>query len=363
MSSKSHEGAGVPSTDPRLEQLRHWLAGVFGGTGFSLEPASADASLRRYFRVEHAGRSWIAMDAPPPHESLDAYIRVAHCLAAIGINVPRILQYDAASGFLLNSDLGARTYLSALQGGADVERLYRDALTALIRIQAGAPCTPEAHLPAYTATVLRRETALFTDWFCVRHLGLELSDAEQHSLHTAIEWLAREALAQPQVFVHRDYHSRNLMLCDPQIHGPSPGILDFQDALIGPITYDLVSLLRDCYVAWPPERVYAWVEWFRCEVQAAGRTGAARLDVADGTRFRRWFDLMGVQRHMKAIGIFARLWLRAGRPGYLADIPRTLCYVRAVAGQYAQLQRLAELIEKRILPRLDAAGHRAGGAA
>lgn len=362
MSSKSQVDAGVPGTDPRLEQLRHWLAGVFGGAEFSLVPASADASLRRYFRVEHAGRSWIAMDAPPPHESLDAYIRVAQLLAAIGVNVPRILQHDAASGFLLNSDLGARTYLRALQDGADVERLYCDALTALIRIQAGVS-NPEAGLPAYTETVLRREMALFTDWFCVRHLGLELSDAEQHSLHAAIEWLAREALAQPQVFVHRDYHSRNLMLCDPQIHGPSPGILDFQDALIGPITYDLVSLLRDCYVAWPPERVYGWVERFRCELQAAGRTGAALLDIADGTRFRRWFDLMGVQRHMKAIGIFARLWLRAGRPGYLADIPRTLGYVRAVAGQYAQLQRLAELVESRILPRMDAVGHRAGGAA
>lgn len=338
MSSRS-QGAAAP--DARLQQLESWLAGVFGSRDFELRPASADASFRRYFRVTRGDDTWIAMDAPPEKEDLRPYVQVAEMLAEIGVNAPRILERNDAEGFLLNTDLGSRTYLAELEAGGDADRLYGDAIAALVRVQAGG-ARYAAQLPPYDEALLRREIALFPEWFCARHLGL---DVEEAGLDNVYDFLVTEALAQPRVFVHRDYHSRNLMVCDGQGAGANPGILDFQDAVYGPLTYDLVSLLRDCYIAWPNERVEGWVHSF---FVAAERAGVPLP--ANEAALRRAFDLMGVQRHLKAIGIFARLWHRDGKPGYLKDIPRTLGYVKRVSARYPELAALGKWIERAIEP-------------
>ncbi|HEX7011688.1 MAG TPA: phosphotransferase [Steroidobacteraceae bacterium] len=339
---------GTPAHDGRFEQLRAWLARLFGTDDFELTTASADASFRRYFRATRDGQSWIAMDAPPEKEDIEPYIRIASMLIDVGVNAPRVLERDLAQGFLLCSDLGSRTYLAELEEGGEAERLYSDAIDALIRIQARG-ASHAASLPPYDEALLRREMALFPEWFCARHLNLALDPEDSATLARAFDVLAAEALAQPRVFVHRDYHSRNLMVGDGKRYGPNPGILDFQDAVSGPVTYDLVSLLRDCYIAWPRERVAAWMTRFR---ESAAREG---IPVASSAaQFERWFDWMGVQRHLKAIGIFARLWHRDGKPGYLKDIPRTLGYVHEVSGRYPELHGLRSLIERRVLPALDA---------
>jgi aminoglycoside/choline kinase family phosphotransferase len=338
--------------DPRLRQLEHWLSEVFGARDFQLAPASADASFRRYFRVTRGGESWIAMDAPPQKEDMRPYIRVSAMLLDAGVNAPRILQQDLQQGFLLNTDLGSRTYLMELEAGVDADLLYGDAIAALIRIQTRAAAHAR-HLPVYDEVLLRREMALFPEWFCGRHLGLPLQQQDIGALRQVFDTLSAAALEQPQVFVHRDYHSRNLMAApgvapgvDP---GVNPGILDFQDAVCGPLTYDLVSLLRDCYIEWPQRRIDDWLARF---------AGSARHGVAPWPAsvavYRRWFDLMGVQRHLKAIGIFARLWHRDGKRGYLKDIPRTLGYVRSVSGRYRELRFLETFIDARVLPALAA---------
>lgn len=289
------------------------------------------------------------MDAPPDKENIEPYIRIANMLAMVGVNAPHILETNLAEGFLLNSDLGSRTYLADIDAGADADRLYHDAVTALVQIQANG----RAHarqLPDYDGALLLREMTLFPEWFCGRHLQLTLTAEETAGLQRVTALLVDEALAQPKVFVHRDYHSRNLMVTDGTRLGPNPGILDFQDAVQGPVTYDLVSLLRDCYVAWPVERVQGWLLRFYETARAAGVDTGPDLAL-----FQRWFDWMGVQRHLKAIGIFARLWHRDGKPGYLKDIPRTLNYVRVVCTAYPQLQPLRQLIETRLLPALERA--------
>jgi aminoglycoside/choline kinase family phosphotransferase len=331
--------------DVRRDQLAQWLHTVLGAEAFDLRPASADASFRRYFRVTRRGETWIAMDAPPGKEDLGPYVHVAGILVDVGVNAPRVLARDDAQGFLLNTDLGARTYLAELDAQGDADRLYGDAMTALVRMQAGTQSHCSS-LPAYDEPLLRREIALFPDWFCETHLNVDLSPFRQ-GLERVFDVLVREALLQPRVFVHRDYHSRNLMVSDDGRHGPNPGILDFQDAVHGPLTYDLVSLLRDCYIAWPLERVHRWVHSFSEQAREAG------LSVpANETELLRWFDLMGVQRHLKAIGIFARLWHRDGKPGYLKDIPRTLNYVDAVSANYPELAPLRALIHEQLLPGL-----------
>jgi aminoglycoside/choline kinase family phosphotransferase len=335
--------------DVRLEQLHRWLERLFGGNDFQLTPASADASFRRYFRVTRGERTWIAMDAPPGKEDMGPYITIATMLADIGVNAPRVMERNPEEGFLLNSDLGSRTYLMDLDAGADPEPLYADAIDALVRIQSRG----DAHarrLPPYDDALLRREMGLFPEWFCGRHLGLELPGDDAAALAGVLDVLSAEALKQPRVFVHRDYHSRNLMVTDAARHGANPGILDFQDAVYGPVTYDLVSLLRDCYVAWPLSQLHAWIARFRLGAQDSG----VGVGASEG-EFLRWFDLMGVQRHLKAIGIFARLWHRDGKPGYLNDIPRTLNYVREVSGAYRELHFLRMLIDQRILPALERA--------
>ena len=245
-------------------------------------------------------------------------------------------------------DLGATLYLQRLEAGDDPEPLYRDALDALaaIQVRGRAAC---AELAPYGRSELAREMALMPEWFLDRHLSLVLSAAERELLADACEFLIREALAQPVVFVHRDYHSRNLMV----VGARNPGILDFQDALRGPVGYDLVSLLKDCYIAWPRERVIGWVSAYRARLLAqGGEAGAGEA------QFLRWFDLIGVQRHIKVLGIFCRLWYRDGKRGYLPDLARTLDYVREVSARYAELQALAGFIEQRVVTQLPRANAR-----
>jgi aminoglycoside/choline kinase family phosphotransferase len=333
----------MSSADPRLQGLTQWLKADLGRRIERIEVASADASFRRYFRAwDDAGGSLVVMDAPPDKEDIRPYLKVAQLLEATGVHVPRIHAVDLERGFVLLEDLGSTPFLSQLGTPSRVEPLYADALDALARIQSrGGEAARE--LPPYDATVLRREMDLMPEWFCTRHLGLELDAADHGLLRSTFERLAEEALAQPLVFVHRDYHSRNLMVI-PQ---GNPGIIDFQDALAGPIGYDLASLLKDCYVGWPRERVEGWVRGHRARLVGAGFAAGAGGSEAE---FLRWFDLVGVQRHVKVLGIFARLWYRDGKSGYLADLPLTLDYVRDACRRYTEFGEFARWLEARVVP-------------
>ncbi len=317
----------------RIQAMRRWLSGELGYRDYTLEPASTDASFRRYFRMSLDGASRIVMDAPPEKEDSRPFVEISGRLLRAGLSVPEVLAADLEQGFLLITDLGKRLYLAEF-GDDTRERLYADALAALITLQSRVGT---AGLPPYDREMLTFELSLFPEWFLSRHLGLTLSGAERAALDAQFQRLADSALDQPRVFVHRDYHSRNLMVLDQG----NPGILDFQGAVEGPITYDLVSLLRDCYVAWPVDQVQRWLADYQSRLRAAGLRAEA-----DGPTFRRWFDWMGLQRHLKAIGIFARLYHRDGKPGYLADIPRTLDYVVAVAAGYPELAPLHGLLER-----------------
>lgn len=324
--------------DKRDEALRTWVGRVLPAQNGDFRPASVDASFRRYFRVSVGAESFIVMDAPPEKEDSRPYVAIAQRLHALGLNVPRILEQDLSQGFLLLTDLGERLYLPQLSE-ATVERLYGDALGALMVLQAGT--TAAGFLPNYDEALLRREMELFRDWYLGRHLGLSLNHAQSRVLEQAFDVLIRSARVQPQVWVHRDFHSRNLLVTEHN----NPGIVDFQDAVLGPVTYDLVSLLRDCYIAWPRARVEGWVKGYH---ELALQSG---LPVGeDDARFLAWFDLMGVQRHLKASGIFARLYHRDGKPGYLPDIPRTLGYVLDVAARHTELEPLAALLHELRIP-------------
>jgi aminoglycoside/choline kinase family phosphotransferase len=326
--------------------LEDWLKAVLDRGEITLTPASGDASFRRYWRLALEGQTYIAMDAPPGVEDTDRFVRIARDWRALGLRTPVIHAEDADQGFLLLEDFGRRLYLEALHADS-ADRLYGDALGALAIIQA---CAPTQDLPAYDAPFLRRELDLFRHWLVERYLGLTLSPREEADLEEALNLLVASALEQPRVCVHRDFHSRNLMITA----SPSPGILDFQDAVLGPVTYDLVSLLRDCYIAWPRTRVEEWAwGYFGLAVQSGILRPEQEAD------FPRWFDLMGVQRHLKASGIFARLLIRDSKPGYLGDIPRTLGYVLEVAPAYAPLRGLAAFIAGRVLPSLSVATSRA----
>ncbi len=319
--------------DGRLEQLHTWLRATLGIQQFDLAPASADASFRRYFRLQYDHTSHIVMDAPPQHEDCTPFIKVSALMAGIGLHVPQVLQQDLQQGFLLLTDLGSRMYLPELNENT-VEALYGDAMQALLKLQA----YHGRELPPYDRELLLGEMNLFREWYLARHLGLELSRAEHQALDAAFDFLADTALQQPRVIVHRDYHSRNLMVATP-----NPGILDFQDAVVGPVTYDLVSLLRDCYIAWPRQQVEAWVAHYHRLATAAGI-----ISGISAARFLRWFDLMGIQRHLKAIGIFARLNHRDAKPAYLQDIPRVLKYIRDVAAGYSELKPFSGLLEEKL---------------
>jgi aminoglycoside/choline kinase family phosphotransferase len=324
----------------RLQALAEWLRGACGIRSFNLSLAASDASVRRYLRVRHEGGSHIVMDAPPERERPHAFARMAQALGSLGLNVPQVLHADFAQGFLLLTDLGSRTYLDALDDST-VERLYGDALSALAVLQTCGSSQEPDWPPPYDEALLRHELELFREWLLQRHLGLHLDPAQHRVLDDAFAALIGSALEQPRVWVHRDYHSRNLMVAERN----NPGILDFQDAVVGPVTYDLVSLLRDCYIAWPQERVRDWVQGYH---ELALQSGILHED--DEERFVRWFDWMGVQRHLKAAGIFCRLKLRDGKPGYMADVPRTLGYVVEVSRRYPELHALhALLLQTRVL--------------
>ncbi|MBI3900434.1 MAG: phosphotransferase [Gammaproteobacteria bacterium] len=317
-----------------MTALSEWAAQILSDSHCTVRPASADASFRRYFRVQTAsGATFIVMDAPPDKEDSHPYVRIARRFRALGLNVPEIIAEDLARGFLLISDLGDKLYLQVLNEST-VERLYRDAIDALIVLQSGTRTDP-VFLPPYDAELLRREMELFRQWYLGCHLSRSLSARHNAVLDDIFTCLIESALEQPKVWVHRDYHSRNLMVTSTS----SPGVLDFQDAVHGPITYDLVSLLRDCYVAWPRARVEGWVQAYQAKAQQAGL-----LSSESQARLLRWFDWMGVQRHLKATGIFARLNHRDGKPGYLNDIPRTLGYVLDVTSRYHELAPLSALL-------------------
>ena len=312
----------------RFDDLNAWLKQKLHVTHFNIQPASSDASFRRYYRVTYGdNQTLIAMDAPPQTEDSGRYIAVAQQLHNIGLNVPQILEADLERGFLLITDLGNRTYLDELTADT-ADRLYGDAIKALLILQAKGP-RAGGLLPSYDQALLERELSLFKDWFLQQHLAIELDEEQQETLEQVDALLVHSALEQPTVTVHRDYHSRNLMIIEKN----NPGILDFQDAVVGPVTYDLVSLLRDCYIAWPREQVEQWVNAYYQQLVSTGL-----LTVVGKDQFLFWFDLMGMQRHMKAIGIFARLNIRDGKPGYLQDIPRTLNYVQEVSARYPELK-------------------------
>jgi aminoglycoside/choline kinase family phosphotransferase len=320
------------ATDARLAALRRWLATLARYPAFELQPASSDASFRRYFRVRHPGGTAIVMDAPPAREDCGPFLHVAALMRAAGLHVPEILAQDRQQGFLLLSDLGTQTYLQAMND-ANADALFADAVAALIRWQLA---TRAGELPPYDEALLRRELALFPEWYLGRHLRLSLSAAQRAALTEVETLLVRRALGQAQVYVHRDYMPRNLMLSTP-----NPGVLDFQDAVHGPISYDVVSLFRDAFLSWPEARVR---EWARGYWQAAR---AARLPVpGDFAGFWDDFEWMGVQRHLKVLGIFARINYRDGKPGYLRDTPRFFGYVREVAARHAGLAPLARLLDE-----------------
>ena len=334
--------------DARLALLQGWLARDLGLRPERIEPASSDASFRRYFRVVCDDRTVIVMDAPPPNEDVRPYLRVTALLEPLGVHVPHVYEADVARGFVLLEDLGSTHYLAKLGAGGDPGRLYADALRALAQIQLRGAAAA-AQLTPYDRTALASELAEMPQWFLERHLALELTGAEREMIAAAFEFLIAEALAQPEVFVHRDYHSRNLMVVGER----NPGVIDFQDALRGPIGYDLVSLLKDCYISWPRQRVLEWVSGYRSLLQSGGAT------VGDSpAQFLRWFDLIGAQRHIKVLGRFARLWYRDGKPGYLRDLPLTLEYVRETCRLYPELAPLSQFLERRVAPELPRSNER-----
>jgi aminoglycoside/choline kinase family phosphotransferase len=318
----------------RNEQIHHWLRARFPGRNFGLAPASADASFRRYLRVTFDdGSTQIVMDAPPSHEDVRPWLHVQQLFHAAGAHVPDVLAADLGQGFLLLSDLGSTTYLAALASGADADALYRAALDTLVAIQRHGRADS---LPAYDRTLLKRELDLFPDWYIGKHVTIPFSDADRNALEAVFEKILAVNLGEPAVHVHRDYHSRNLM-----VDGSRPGVIDFQDAVHGPITYDLVSLFKDAYVEWDEEQTIDWLARYWEKAKKAG------LPVrADFGEFFRDYEWMGVQRHVKVLGIFARLFHRDGKDGYLKDMPLVAKYLRAACSRYAELAPLLRLLDR-----------------
>ncbi|MHC8353309.1 aminoglycoside phosphotransferase family protein [Pseudomonas sp. RT4P38] len=330
----------MPDQDVRLQHLKVWLdeqlAVLFAEQGWGAVPpatliaASSDASFRRYFRWEGEGRSFVVMDAPPPQENCKPFVDIAFLLAKSGINVPKIYAEDLERGFLLLNDLGNKTYLDVIDS-ENADNLFKDALQALLAFQQLPMVAP---LPSYDVALLRRELELFPEWYVKRELGIEFDLAQQMLWKNVTELLIDSALAQPQVLVHRDYMPRNLMLSEP-----NPGVLDFQDAVYGPVTYDVTCLFKDAFLSWPEERVRGWLEVYW---QQAGDLGIpVQPDFDD---FLRASDLMGVQRHLKVIGIFARICHRDGKPRYLGDVPRFFAYIDAVIARRPELAELDVLL-------------------
>lgn len=330
----------MPDQDVRLQHLKVWLdeqlAIVYAAQGWgevppaTLTAASSDASFRRYFRWQGAGRSFVVMDAPPPQENCKPFVDIAHLLATAGINVPKIYAQDLPRGFLLLNDLGAQTYLDVIDE-QNADALFSDALQALLAFQ---QLPMEAPLPSYDVALLRRELELFPEWYIGRELGVTLSPRQREQWQRVSDLLIDSALAQPKVLVHRDYMPRNLMLSEP-----NPGVLDFQDAVYGPVTYDVTCLFKDAFLSWPQERVQGWLKDYWNQARALG------IPVQeDFEAFLRASDLMGVQRHLKVIGIFSRICHRDGKPRYLADVPRFFAYIEAVLARRPELAELSQLL-------------------
>ena len=336
--------------DPRLTLIRTWLTRDLGWRIGRISVASADASFRRYFRVSRGdvdpaawaprADSLIIMDAPPGKEDIGPYLKVTTLLEQAGAHVPHVHASDARRGFVVMEDLGNTQYLTLLKTGRGVDKLYGDALTTLANIQVRG-LRASQQLAPYDREPLERELNLMPEWFLGKHFGLELTPEERALITVTNEILINEALLQPQVFVHRDFHSRNLMV----LRSGGPGVIDFQDALRGPIGYDLVSLLKDCYISWSRERVERWVKGYR---RVLGGLGA---NVGDSEyQFLRWFDFIGVQRHIKVLGIFCRLWYRDGKPGYLGDLPLVFEYVRDACRRYPELVEFERWLAWRVAP-------------
>ncbi len=317
----------------RLQLIQDWLGGLYPGRSFSLAPASADASFRRYFRVSFSdGETHIVMDAPPQHEDCRPFLHIAALFGAAAVHVPDLLAQDLEQGFLLLSDLGSTTYLAALNDHS-AGPLYHAATDALVKIQSASRA---GVLPDYDRALLKRELDLFPEWYLGRHLGIQLNAQQRTDLESVFERILTVNLAEAKVFVHRDYHSRNLMVTEP-----NPGILDFQDAVYGPISYDLASLFKDAYIAWEEAQVLDWLVRYWTAARAAG------LPIArDFAEFHRDYEWMGVQRHIKVLGIFARLMHRDGKDGYLKDMPLVFKYLRAACERYRELGPLLRLLDE-----------------
>lgn len=329
----------MPDQDVRLQHLKVWLdeqlAILFADQGWGAVPpatltaASSDASFRRYFRWEGEGKSFVVMDAPPPQENCKPFVDIAFLLAKSGINVPKIYAEDLERGFLLLNDLGNKTYLDVIDG-ENADALFSDALQALLAFQQLPMVAP---LPSYDVALLRRELELFPEWYVKRELAVEFDSTQQQQWQQISDLLIDSALAQPKVLVHRDYMPRNLMLSEP-----NPGVLDFQDAVYGPVTYDVTCLFKDAFLSWPEERVRGWLENYWQQASALNIPVQSNFE-----DFLRASDLMGVQRHLKVIGIFARICHRDGKPRYLADVPRFFSYIEAVIARRPELAELQAL--------------------
>ena len=318
------------NTDIRLSQIDNWLKSQFSLTSFHFELASSDASFRRYFRVTANDKTWILMDAPPEQEDTNPFTKVASFLFQHGINVPEIVAKDKDLGLLLLTDFGSTAYLDRLNSHS-VDALYRSAINSLIDIQLIK--SNDIELADYDEALLQQEMDLFPNWFLDRHFGI----TSPPFLQQTFDALIKNAIEQPQVIVHRDYHSRNLM----HTNDNSPGIIDFQDAVIGPISYDLVSLLRDCYISWPQQKLNEFIGYYLSRSQAKGLLLGLSTE-----QFTRWFDLMGLQRHIKVLGIFCRLNYRDNKPNYINDLPLTLNYVKQVSAKYPEFSQLHHFLSE-----------------
>ncbi len=318
----------------RIRLLENWVKEQFPEEPFTLQPASADASFRRYFRVFFKDQTLIAMDAPPQQEDCTPFIQVAKILAATGVHVPKIVAKDLDQGFLLLSDLGDTTFLQALNNQMDsADQLYGDAIDALIKLQLSQQVEG---LPGYDEALLLRELNLFPDWYVAKHLRVAITEKQQTVLQSIFTRIIQNNIAQPRVLVHRDFHSRNLM-----VTSPNPGIIDFQDAVVGPITYDLVSLFKDAYIRWDEERILDWMIRYWEKARKAG------LPVStDFAEFYRDFEWMGVQRHIKILGVFSRLYYRDGKENYLNDLPLVMEYLRKTCKRYRELHLLLNLLDE-----------------
>ncbi len=328
--------------DNRLTQLQKWLAKIFAGKSYAILPLASDASFRRYFRITCQNQSWIVMDAPPTKENCYPFVAIANGFAAKGIQVPSIVEADLTQGFLLLSDLGEKVYLAVLNPQT-ADQLYQRAIDTLLLIQS-CQQIPHWPLPHFNHDFMLNELHKFQYWFLQRYLQLTLTQTEQRLLNTTFATLVQSAVTQPQICIHRDYHSRNLLLTTQE----KVGVLDFQDAMLGPITYDVVSLLKDCYINWPRERVITWLNYYNKQLaqQAWGHTLHNSLD---NQQLLRWFELMGIQRHLKASFIFARKYLRDQNKLYLHDIPRTLNYVADVLTYYPELAEFQCFFNDRVM--------------